>query len=586
VDPRQLLRRWRLLAIVLTSVCAVAVLVPWVLSWAQERSRAALRARIEAVYTEGAPLELQLTLDADARASLQSKPRRFVAGQIELAGRTYPARIRLKGHRSLRALDEGPAFTLQLDVADGKRPLELTLNNQVEDPTLLREVLAYRLLNALGVPAPRTGFVKVGLNGATDRSYLLVESIDEAFLERRFGPGHGALYEGEYGCDISSPDVSGFDLDAGEDPQRAHLAAFAAASASDASALFSASGPLDLHNFLTYLAASALIGDFDGYRHSHNYYVYFHEPDQKWRFLPWGLDRVLEKPLDVYDSQGLLAQRCFRDAACRLEYTRTLLQVVARFESLDLPGMARELAKRIDAHNTVADAKARKATARARKAQLAFLRERATSVRRQLSCVDASGRELDQDGDGYGCLDCNDHDAAIHPGAAEGCDGVDNDCSGSRDDSATCDCQSRRVGEREYQLCALPMPWERAAAFCEQKGLVLARIDSAHESRALYRAARELDPQRWWIGYDDREREGEFRWQDGSAAHFTYWKRGQPDNGTCNEDCVALRQDAGGRWQDTHCGQRRPFICGAPAQAPLQASRAEPAPTSPESETP
>lgn len=49
--------------------------------------------------------------------------------------------------------------------------------------------------------------------------------------------------------------------------------------------------------------------------------------------------------------------------------------------------------------------------------------------------------DLDRDDDGYHvCLDCNDSDASVHPGAAEVCgDGMDNDCNGTADcDDSAC----------------------------------------------------------------------------------------------------------------------------------------------------
>jgi hypothetical protein len=62
----------------------------------------------------------------------------------------------------------------------------------------------------------------------------------------------------------------------------------------------------------------------------------------------------------------------------------------------------------------------------------------------------------DQDGDGFDpCQgDCNDSNAAIHPGAAEACDGIDNDCNGVIDDAhAACDTGQPGACEQGRTAC-------------------------------------------------------------------------------------------------------------------------------------
>jgi hypothetical protein len=192
---------------------------------------------------------------------------------------------------------------------------------------------------------------------------------------------------------------------------------------------------------------------------------------------------------------------------------------------------------------------------------LGFIRRRPGEVRAALGCLGSDGVEVDNDGDGYGCLDCNDADPDVHPGGSEVCDAVDNDCSGLVDDAAACPCVEVTVDGTAFQLCDLPMPWTEAAAFCAAQGRALATIDSPVQSQALYRAAWRLSEQRWWIGLSDRAVEGEFRWMDGRVPADPHWYGRDPDNDGCNQDCGALKEEAGGRWHDTHCGQHRPFIC-------------------------
>ncbi len=66
----------------------------------------------------------------------------------------------------------------------------------------------------------------------------------------------------------------------------------------------------------------------------------------------------------------------------------------------------------------------------------------------------------DADGDGHivsGCSggdDCNDMASAVHPGATEVCDGVDNDCSGMADDAAGFECVLGSLGAACTTACS------------------------------------------------------------------------------------------------------------------------------------
>ncbi|MFT4974546.1 MAG: hypothetical protein ACI8S6_000429, partial [Myxococcota bacterium] len=52
--------------------------------------------------------------------------------------------------------------------------------------------------------------------------------------------------------------------------------------------------------------------------------------------------------------------------------------------------------------------------------------------------IDTAGMTVDVDGDGYDSSeDCDDNNSVVHPGAAELCDGVDNNCDGLIDDDVT-----------------------------------------------------------------------------------------------------------------------------------------------------
>ena len=534
--------------------------------------------------------EFRLSLDDKALAKLARDPRKPVRGAFSYDGKTYDdVAIRLKGHRSMRKLDDKPAFKLRFDKynEDGRflGQKHLILNNMVEDPTMLREVLGYRLYREAGVSAPLAGYAVVYLNGERKGLYSIIEAMDDRFLVRSFADPSGNLYEGEYGCDLYPDDVAGFEHETGPEGDRSDLAAFAEAAGGPPDRLFGPQSPIDMKSFLSFLAVSAFIGDFDGYRHSHNYRLYHQPVSSTWYFVPWGIDRVFKKQNSIYESEGLLAKRCFAHAPCRLAYLTTMRQVMDQFAGLNLDqgvvvvSAFIDQAARADSKKPYRDS----STAKYRNQLLAYLRERPATVAKEMSCLDSQGNEIDRDHDGHGCMDCADDDPAIHPGVPEICNGIDDDCSGLADDVPACPCPAHEIAGQVFEFCNLPMTWTEAAGFCAARGLELARIDSAEQSRAVYDQARQYSTMRWWIGLDDRASEDTFVWQDGTLADsgFTYWAKGEPDNDACNQDCAALKENGGGRWHDTHCGQMSPFVCRKKSRPLSPGSPASPGSSNP-----
>ncbi len=526
--------------------------------------------RPEDFYSLRALPSFEIELAPGAREALAAAPREWVKARFRYRGDTWDeVAVRLKGHRSMRTLDQKPSFKVQFDEYVKQRFLGLrsiTLNGMVEDPTLVREALGYRLYREVGVPAPDTGYAQVTLDGQPLGLYLLVESVDQEFLDRRFGDHEGDMYEGEYGCDLYPEDVAGMEREVGGQDRR-ELAALVDTAGGPVAGLIGGAGARFDRSALSYLAVSALIGDFDGYRHSHNYRIYRDPEARRWFFVPWGIDRVFYKRLDPFDSNGLVARRCFDDHDCRIAYLQELRRVLAAFRRLNLDQGVDVLGSFV-AQASASDPRrpyTPERTARARASLKKFLAGRAADLADELACLDGD-REVDRDGDGHGCMDCDDRDPAVHPGASETCGNqLDDDCSGLVDDSPACECPTAVAEGVTFALCELPMAWPEAAAFCMAKGGTLARIDSRAQSQALYREAKRLDSKsRWWIGLSDRSAEGRFEWIDGAPLGFTAWARGEPNNDTCNQDCAALKRRGDGSWHDTHCGQAQPFVCRMP----------------------
>ncbi|XP_056386056.1 pulmonary surfactant-associated protein A-like [Hyla sarda] len=62
-----------------------------------------------------------------------------------------------------------------------------------------------------------------------------------------------------------------------------------------------------------------------------------------------------------------------------------------------------------------------------------------------------------------------------------------------------------------------------------------------------------------YLGVNDLQDEGTFRYLNGEKIKYSIWYDNQPDNYKLNEDCVEMYGD--GKWNDQNCNEKRLIIC-------------------------
>ena len=159
------------------------------------------------MYSPRTISEIDLTLPPASWKTLEEHPEdEYVPGTFSIAetdgtpGTAGPftapieVGVRLKGGElgSLRTLDQKAAFKIKFDAfVEGQTFLgleKMTLNNMVEDPSMVHEAAAYEAFRALGVPSPQTGFAYLRVNGESFGLHLNIETQDKIALEKQLGP--------------------------------------------------------------------------------------------------------------------------------------------------------------------------------------------------------------------------------------------------------------------------------------------------------------------------------------------------------------------------------------------------------------
>jgi hypothetical protein len=153
--------------------------------------------------------------------------------------------------------------------------------------------------------------------------------------------------------------------------------------------------------------------------------------------------------------------------------------------------------------------------------------------------------------------DHDDGDADRFEGAVEVCNGLDDDADGETDEAA-CGCDATLIEPDVIQVCTSEASWSAAESACSGGGYHLLTLADASEQAAVEAVTAPYAAD-LWIGLNDRNVEGVFRWSNGTSFVYENWRYGEPNDYGANEDCVEI--EASGFWDDDECALKQGYVC-------------------------
>ena len=268
---------------------------------------------------------IEIRMPSEAVRGLEVEPRRNREAVVWVEGRELKgARVHLKGRGSFQGIHGKPSLTLELGsegvgglgdsgrvTKAGDEGWKLHLNNSVEDPSYLNEMLGAEAMERAGLVVPRVAHARVRLNGRMLGLYVMKEGFDSRFAARVLGGRSGQVFEPVGGGDVNGE----FELKgcrAGEVGDDAVLKgrALGGDSRRPFRAVVEAIGEVDLEarwhrvravcdvdRLMSLLATEILLCHWDGYAMSrNNYRLVGSEVDGKVTFVATGMDQLLAHP--------------------------------------------------------------------------------------------------------------------------------------------------------------------------------------------------------------------------------------------------------------------------------------------------
>jgi spore coat protein CotH len=228
----------------------------------------------------------------------------------------YQVGIRFKGNSSLKSAYQSGnnklSFKLDFDEFEDDYPAltdqrfygfkQLNLNNNFDDQSLMREKVGADLFREFGLPSARTSFCIVYVDRGDGPKYFgvytIVEEMDDSVLDDQLGHSNGNLYKPD--GDAASFASGSYNESEFEKKNNEIIGDY-----SDVLALYNAINSNDrltntaawktqlescfnVNQFLKWLAANAVIQNWDTYgRMTHNYYLYNDPNTNTLGWIPW-----------------------------------------------------------------------------------------------------------------------------------------------------------------------------------------------------------------------------------------------------------------------------------------------------------
>ena len=347
-------------------------------------------------------LSYDLTIP-DASVTALNNPataRTYTAASLAVStgGFTLPAEvgIKLKGTTSFELLNQSPSFKVQFNwgPSKGQRFLglkDLTLNAMTQDNSHLHEFASYKLFNSMNVPAPKTGWARLRVNGMDRGLYVVIEAYDDIMMATHFKDQTQHLYEG-----VALQDFKPGNNDGGK--KTGHflekMGWKATPNKNDLGQFIDVANDPSLKNWwkrlatvtdrsemVRFFAVENFTGQWDGYSGPiiNNYFLRSNV-NGKFAFMPWGTDQTFGEnrqtaqygdsyffPLDTPQAgfpwvqqafhtdlldRGMLFRKCLAFSICKHEYLINLKATAAKAKSIKLGAAMIAAAKVQAAYNT------------------------------------------------------------------------------------------------------------------------------------------------------------------------------------------------------------------------------------------